>query len=62
MPGRAGQPGDGLRRSGGEAADQVEGLCQTVASSEAAGRTLMQLMSEMSISKNEGEPTRRYNP
>jgi len=40
----------------------VELLCQTFASSDARGRKLIQLMSEMSISKSEGVPTRRYNP
>jgi hypothetical protein len=56
------QPANGFTVSADEAADQVELLCQTFASSDAQGRKLIQLMSEMSISKSEGVPTRRYNP
>jgi len=56
------QPANGFTISVDEAADQVELLCQTFASSDAQGRKLIQLMSEMSISKSEGVPTRRYNP
>jgi hypothetical protein len=56
------QPLNGFTVSADEAADQVELLCQTFASSDAQGRKLIQLMSEMSISKSEGVPTRRYNP
>jgi hypothetical protein len=56
------QPSNGFTVSADEAADQVELLCQTFASSDAQGRKLIQLLSEMSISKSEGVPTRRYNP
>lgn len=56
------QPANGFTVSADEAADQVEMLCQTYESSDAQGRKLIQLMSEMSISKSEGVPTRRYNP
>ena len=56
------QPANGFTVSADEAADQVALLCETYASSDAQGRKLIQLMSEMSISKSEGVPTRRYNP
>jgi len=56
------QPANGFTVSVDEAADQVEMLCQTFASSDAAGRKLIQTLAEMSISKSEGVPTRRYNP
>lgn len=56
------QPANGFTVSADEASDQVEMLCQTYASSDAQGRKLIQLMSEMSISKSEGVPTRRYTP
>jgi hypothetical protein len=56
------QPANGFTVSADEATDQVELLCQTFASSDAQGRKLIQLLSEMSISKSEGVPTRRYNP
>jgi hypothetical protein len=56
------QPAHGFTISAAETADQVEMLCQTFANSDAQGRKLIQLMSEMSISQNEGVPTRRYNP
>ncbi len=56
------QPANGFTISADEGADQVELLCQTFATSDAQGRKLIQLMSEMSISKSEGVPTRRYNP
>ena len=56
------QPANGFTVSADEAADQVELLCQTYESSDAQGRKLIQLMSEISISKSEGVPTRRYTP
>ena len=56
------QPANGFTISADEAGDQIELLCQTFESSDAQGRKLIQLMSEMSISKSEGVPTRRYNP
>jgi hypothetical protein len=56
------QPANGFTVSADEANDQIELLCQTFESSDAQGRKLIQLMSEMSISKSEGVPTRRYNP
>jgi hypothetical protein len=37
-------------------------LCETYLSSDTEGRKLIKLMSELSISKTEGIPTRRYSP
>ena len=56
------QPANGFTISAEEPAEQIEMLCATFASSDAEGRKLIQLMAEMSISKSEGIPTRRYNP
>ena len=56
------QPANGFTVSAEEERDQVELLCQTFESADAAGRKLIQTMAEMSISKSEGVPTRRYNP
>jgi hypothetical protein len=56
------QPANGFTISAEEERDQVEMLCQTFESADAAGRKLIQTMAEMSISKGEGVPTRRYNP
>jgi hypothetical protein len=59
---RSEQPVNGFTISAEEERDQVEMLCQTFQSADAAGRKLIQAMAEMSISKSEGVPTRRYNP
>jgi hypothetical protein len=56
------QPANGFTISAEEERDQVEMLCQTFETADAAGRKLIQTMAEMSISKSEGVPTRRYNP
>ena len=56
------QPANGFTISAEEPADQVQMLCETFAVSDAAGRKMIQTMAEMSISKSEGVPTRRYNP
>jgi hypothetical protein len=37
-------------------------LCETYLASDAEGRKLIKLMAELSISKAEGVPTRRYSP
>jgi hypothetical protein len=60
--GRPEQPANGFTISAEEERDQVEMLCQTFETADAAGRKLIQTMAEMSISKSEGVPTRRYNP
>jgi hypothetical protein len=59
---RPDQPANGFTISADEERDQVELLCQTFERVDAAGRKLIQTMAEMSISKTEGVPTRRYNP
>jgi len=56
------QPANGFTISAEEERDQVEMLCETFERTDAAGRKLIQTMAEMSISKSEGVPTRRYNP
>jgi hypothetical protein len=56
------QPANGFTISAEEERDQVEMLCQTFETADAAGRKLIQTMAEMSISKSEGVPTRRYTP
>lgn len=56
------QPANGFTISAEEEREQVEMLCQTFETADAAGRKLIQTMAEMSISKSEGVPTRRYTP
>jgi hypothetical protein len=56
------QPPNGFTISADEEREHVEMLCQTFASCDAAGRRLIQTMAELSISKAEGIPTRRYMP
>ena len=59
---RPDQPSNGFTISAEEEREQVELLCQAFEKADATGRRLIQTMAEMSISKNEGVPTRRYNP
>ena len=59
---RSEQPANGFTVSAEEDRQQVEMLCQTFETADAAGRKLIQTMAEMSISKTEGVPTRRYTP
>jgi len=59
---RPDQPANGFTISAEESEEEVDMLCQTYASSDAAGKKLIQTMAQMSISKTEGVPTRRYNP
>ena len=56
------QPANGFTISAEEERNEVDLLCQTYESTDAAGRKLIQTMAEMSISKTEGVPTRQYNP
>jgi hypothetical protein len=56
------QPVNGFTISAEEDRDQIEMLCQTFETSDAAGRKLIKTLAEMSISKAEGVPTRRYTP
>ena len=59
---RAEQPPDGFTVSAAESRDHVDMLCQTFANADGEGRRLIQMMAELSISKAEGVPTRRYMP
>jgi hypothetical protein len=56
------QPANGFTVSAEENRAEIEMLCSTFETADAAGRKLIQTMAEMSISKSEGVPTRRYNP
>jgi len=59
---RPDQPANGFTISAEEEREQVEMLCETFETADAAGRKLIQMLAEMSISKSEGVPTRRYTP
>lgn len=59
---RADQPANGFTISAEEDRQNVELLCQTFEQADADGRQLIRVMAELSISKVEGIPTRRYNP
>jgi hypothetical protein len=56
------QPMHGFTISAEVADDDVKLLCQTWERSSAEGRRLTQLLAELSISRAEGVPTRRYVP
>ena len=56
------QPTNGFTISAEEDRQNVELLCQTFEKADAAGRQLIRVMAELSISKIEGIPTRRYTP
>ena len=56
------QPTNGFTISADVDANHVEMLCQTWENTNTEGRRLTQLLAELSISKAEGVPTRRYVP
>ena len=56
------QPSNGFTISADEEREQVELLCQTWETADVAERKLIRTLAEMSISKSEGVPTRRYTP
>lgn len=56
------QPMNGFTISAEEGREHIAMLCETFATADADGRKLIKLMAELSISKAEGIPTRRYNP
>ena len=56
------QPAHGFTISANEDREHIEMLCHTFANSDEPGRKLIKMMAELSISKTEGIPTRRYNP
>jgi hypothetical protein len=53
---------NGFTISADEPAEHVALLCETYESSDAESRKLIKVMAELSISKAEGIPTRRYSP
>jgi len=59
---RPDQPMNGFTISAEEDEPHIAMLCETYLASDAEGRKLIKLMSELSISKAEGIPTRRYSP
>jgi hypothetical protein len=59
---RPDQPMNGFTISAEEDPDHIAILCETYLSTDAEGRKLIKIMSELSISKAEGIPTRRYSP
>jgi hypothetical protein len=59
---RAEQPLNGFTVSAEESREHVELLCDTFVNADDAGRNLIRMMAELSISKAEGVPTRRYMP
>jgi histone H3/H4 len=59
---RPDQPMNGFTISAEEPPDHVALLCQTYALADHANRKLIKVMAELSISKAEGIPTRRYSP
>jgi hypothetical protein len=59
---RAEQPQDGFTVSAAESREHVEMLCDTFVNADDDGRQLIRMMAELSISKAEGVPTRRYMP
>ncbi|MEO6259789.1 MAG: PilZ domain-containing protein [Thermoanaerobaculia bacterium] len=59
---RADQPSDGFTISAEESRDNIAMLCETFENADPDGRQLIRSMAELSISKVEGIPTRRYTP
>jgi hypothetical protein len=56
------QPKHGFTISAEESREHIAMLCETFVAADADSRTLIKLMAELSISKAEGIPTRRYSP
>lgn len=59
---RPDQPMNGFTISAEEDPEHIALLCETFASADNEGRKLIKVMAELSISKAEGIPTRRYYP
>jgi hypothetical protein len=59
---RSDQPMNGFTISAEEPPDHIALLCDTYATANNENRKLIKLMAELSISKAEGIPTRRYSP
>jgi hypothetical protein len=56
------QPSNGFTISADEPEPQIQLLCSAYIRSNAEGRDLIRAMAELSISKPEGVPTRRFTP
>jgi PilZ domain len=56
------QPAHGFTISANEDRQHIEMLCHTFQNADEPGRKLIKQMAELSISKTEGIPTRRYQP
>jgi hypothetical protein len=59
---RPDQPAHGFTISSEEDREHIEMLCHTFQNADEPGRKLIKMMAELSISKAEGIPTRRYTP
>ena len=59
---RSDQPLNGFTVSAEESREQLDILCETFSNADDDGRQLIRMMAELSISKAEGVPTRRYMP
>jgi len=59
---RPDQPMNGFTISAEEDPEHITMLCETFANADLEGQALIKLMAELSISKAEGIPTRRYFP
>ena len=59
---RPDQPAQGFTISAEEDRGHIEMLCNTFENTDKAGRRLIKMMAELSISQAEGIPTRRYTP
>jgi hypothetical protein len=59
---RPDQPMNGFTISADEPPEHIALLCETYASTDNENRKLIKVMAELSISKAEGIPTRRYSP
>lgn len=56
------QPANGFTISASEGEDNVTMLCEAYVAADTDGRRLIRTMAELSTSKAEGIPTRRYEP
>ena len=59
---RPDQPQNGFTVSADEDREQIDTLCETFANTDVQGQRLIRTMAELSISRAEGVPTRRYKP
>lgn len=59
---RPDQPANGFTISAEQSREEIEMLCEAYATGDADGRRLIKTMAELSISKAEGIPTRKYMP